>query len=108
MEINENTITLAIDLQGGMCDRLMLGKQGIINNANASLESWKFSAPDDEDIQNMQEITTLENAIAILNTDNFSIHIVNSVKDICRLLGDNFPELDFNNIPFNNNIYRVY
>ena len=112
VEIKDNTITIAVDVQGGMCDRLMLGSKGIINNACASVECWKFNAPDDEDIQKMQYPTTLEDALAILFTDNFDIEIVKSKEDIQRLLADDLElnlEFDFNNIPFKkDNIYNIY
>lgn len=110
-EITENTITLAIDLQGGLCDRLMLGKQGIINNANASLECWKYNAPDDEDIQELKELQypqDIEHALNILYTDNFDIAIVTSTEQIKELLQDNEIEIDLNNIKFENNIYKIY
>ena len=108
MDILDDTITIAVDLQGGMCDRLMLGKQGIINNAIASLDSWKFLAPDDEDIQNMPYPTDIENALAILFTDNFHVEVVKDLKQIQELLKDNEVEIDLSNISFEDNIYRIY
>ena len=109
VEIKDNTITIAVDVQGGMCDRLMLGSKGIINNACASLECWKFNAPDDEDIQEMQYPTTLEDALAILFTDNFHVEIVTNNKKVQELLSDNEVNIDFNNILFDkDNIYKIY
>ena len=58
-EITDKTILLALDNQGGMCDRLMPGRKGIVNNANAIIETWKFLAPDDEDFKSMKFITGL-------------------------------------------------
>lgn len=108
MKITEKTITIAVDTMGGMCDRLMLGKNGILNNACYSLECWKYNAPDDEDIQNMQYPTNIENAISILNTDNFYIEIITDVKRIKELLQDNEIDIDLNNIKFENNVYNIY
>lgn len=108
MRITEKTITIAVDKTGGGCDRLMLGKNGILNNANYSLECWKYNAPDDEDIQNMQYPTNIENAISILNTDNFYIEIITDVKRVKELLQDNEINIDLNNIKFENNVYNIY
>ena len=109
MNIKENTITIAVDKSGGMCDRLMLGEKGIINNACYSLECWKYNAPDDEDIQNMSYPTTLKNAIAILNTDNFYIEIVTTTDRIKELLQDEEIEINLNNIQFKeDNTYNIY
>lgn len=109
MEIKENTITIAVDTQGGMCDRLMLGTQGIIYNAKCSLECWKYNAPDDEDIQRMKEPTTVEDALAILFTDNFHVEVVTSKEEVIKLLEDIEPnDFDFNNIPFENNVFSLY
>lgn len=108
MTIEENTITIAVDLQGGMCDRLMLGTQGIINNAKATLECWKYNAPDDEDIQEMKEPTDIHDAIAMLVTDNFHIEKVKDLNQIKELLKDKDIELDLNNIEFTDNVYNIY
>lgn len=77
-EITDKTILLALDNQGGMCDRLMLGRKGIVSNANASIETWKFNAPDEEDFKDMKLITgttdkDVATAITILKTDNYSL-----------------------------------
>lgn len=77
-EVTDETILLALDNQGGLCDKLMLDRKGIINNANASIETWKFNAPDDEDLKDMKLITgttdsDVATAITILKTDNYSI-----------------------------------
>ena len=107
-DIKEDTITIAVDLQGGMCDRLMLGTQGIINNAVASLDSWKFLAPDDEDVQSMENPKDIENALAILFTDNFHVEVVKDLKQIQELLKDNEVSIDLNHVEFTDNIYRIY
>lgn len=108
--INDNTITVAIDLQGGLCDRLMLGAQGIINNAKLSLECLKFNSPDDEilEIYNSWKIDSLENALEILKTDNFHIEIVSSIEQLKSLLQDDNLCLDLENIKFENNLYTIY
>ena len=110
-DIKDDTITIAVDLQGGLCDRLMLGKQGIINNANASIECWKYNAPDDEDILELKELVCpqdIEHALNILYTDNFGIAIVNSAEQIKELLKDNEIEIDLDTIEFEDNIYKIY
>ena len=89
-EITDKTILLALDNQGGMCDRLMLGRKGIVSNANASIETWKFNAPGDEDFKDMKLITgttdkDVANAITILKTDNYSILPTNNT-----IVGDDF------------------
>ena len=107
-DIKDDTITIAVDMQGGMCDRLMLGTQGIINNAKASVECWKFNAPDDEDIQAMQYPTDVNNALAILFTDNFHVEIVTSSEQINKLLDDNDINIDLKDIPFKDNMFSIY
>ena len=110
-DIKEDTIILAIDLQGGLCDRLMLGTKGIINNANASIECWKFNAPQDEDLKALHElkdVEDLQDALQILNTDNFSLHIVESTEQIKELLQDEKLDIDINNISFKNYLYTIY
>ena len=107
-DIKEDTITIAVDTVGGMGDRLMLSTQGIINNAGCSLSCWKFNAPDDKDIQDMEYPTDLDNALAILNTDNFSVHIVEGIGQVRELLQDKELELDLDSIEFKNNMYSIY
>lgn len=108
--IDENTITLAIDLQGGLCDRLMLGTHGIINNAKTSLECWKFNAPDDEilEIYNKMKIDTLEDALAILHTDNFKIEVVEDEEHIKNLIQDENLQIDLSDITFHDGLYDIY
>lgn len=108
MEIKDDTITLAVDLQGGMCDRLMLGSKGIINNAKASVDCWKFNAPDDEDIINMQYPTDIEGALAILFTDNFKVEVITKSEQINELLQDNEINIDLKDIPFKDNMFTIY
>jgi hypothetical protein len=109
--INDNTITVAIDLQGGLCDRLMLGIQGIINNANASIECWKFNSPTDEDLKELNKLQSpkdLENALEVLKTDNFHVEIVSNIEQLKSLLQDDNLCLDLENIKFENNLYTIY
>ena len=108
MEIKDDTITLAVDLQGGMCDRLMLGSKGIINNAKASLDCWKFNAPDDEDIQALQYPDNVENALAFLIMDNYDIHVITKSEQINELLQDNEINIDLKDIPFKGNLFTIY
>lgn len=112
MEIKDNTITIAVDTMGGMCDRLMLGTQGIINNAGYSVECWKFNAPDDNDLQALEEPTTVEDALAILFTDNFHVEVVKNKEEVIKLLEDfegNYNDFDFDNIPFKeDNTFSLY
>ena len=123
-EITDKTILLALDNQGGMCDRLMLGRKGIVSNANASIETWKFNAPGDEDFKDMKLITgttdkDVANAITILKTDNYSILPTNNT-----IVGDDFvvgrnilntgnsehvTVVDLNEVEFGeNNLYNLY
>ena len=123
-EITDKTILLALDNQGGMCDRLMLGRKGIVSNANASIETWKFNAPDNEDFKDMKLITgttdkDVATAITILKTDNYSILPTNNT-----IVGDDFVVgrnilntgnnehvtiVDINEVEFGeNNLYNLY
>ena len=123
-EITDKTILLALDNQGGMCDRLMLGRKGIISNANASIETWKFNAPDEEDFKDMKLITgttdkDVATAITILKTDNYSILPTDNT-----IVGDDFvvgrnilntgnnehvTVVDLSEVEFGeNNLYNLY
>ena len=123
-EITDKTVLLALDNQGGMCDRLMLGRKGIVSNANASIETWKFNAPGDEDFKDMKLITgttdkDVATAITILKTDNYSILPTNNT-----IVGDDFvvgrnilntgnsehvTVVDLNEVEFGeNNLYNLY
>ena len=123
-EITDKTILLALDNQGGMCDRLMLGRKGIVSNANASIETWKFNAPGDEDFKDMKLITgttdkDVVTAITVLKTDNYSILPTNNT-----IVGDDFvvgrnilntgnsehvTVVDLNEVEFGeNNLYNLY
>ena len=106
--ITDKTITLAVDTQGGMCDRLMLGEQGIINNAKISLECWKLNAPDDEDTQSIPEPKTVREALGILWTDNFYTVEVKTLEEIQEHCQDKNISLDLNNIEFTDNMYKIY
>lgn len=122
-EITDKTILLALDNQSGMCDRLMLGRKGIVNNANATIEAWKFNAPDDKDIQDIKIITgttdkDVANAIYILKTDNYSILPTNiSIVGDDFIIGRNILNkgnksitiVDLNEVEFGeNNLYNLY
>ena len=123
-EITDKTILLALDSEGGMCDRLMLGRKGIVSNANASIETWKFNAPGDEDFKDMKLITgttdkDVATAITVLKTDNYSILPTNNT-----IVGDDFVVgrnilntgnskhvtiVDLNEVEFGeNNLYNLY
>lgn len=108
--IDENTVTIAVDLQGGLCDRLMLGTHGIINNAKASLECWKFNAPDDEtlEIYSKMKVDTLKDALAILHTDNFKVEVVEDEEHIKKLLQDESIQIDLGYITFHDGLYSIY
>ena len=123
-EITDKTILLALDNQGGMCDRLMLGRKGIVSNANASIETWKFNALDDEDFKDMKFITgttdkDVATAITILRTDGYNILSTSNT-----IVGDDFvvgrnilntgnnehvTVVDLNEVEFGeNNLYNLY
>lgn len=122
-EITDETILLALDNQDGMCDRLMLGRKGIVNNANATIETWKFNAPDDEDFKDMKLITgttdsDVANAIYILKTDNYSILPTDITivgddfvisRNILNKCNKNITIVDLNEVEFGeNNLYNLY
>lgn len=126
-DIKDDTLMLSIDVFGGLSDRILLGKKGLIENANATIQMWKFTASeDDKDIQNLKEITgttdeDLENALCILNTDNFDVSIIQNGKTYIienAIVGTNFVEveennkltlIDINKINFNDrNIYSIF
>ena len=123
-EITDKTILLALDNQGGMCDRLMLGRKGIVSNANASIETWKFNAPDNEDFKDMKLITgttdkDIATAITILKTDNYSILPTdNTIVGDDFIVGRNILNtgnnehvtiVDLNEVEFGeNNLYNLY
>ena len=123
-EITDKTILLALDNQGGMCDRLMLGRKGIVSNANASIETWKFNSPDNEDFKDMKLITgttdkDVATAITILKTDNYSIlPTTNTIVGDDFVVGRNILNtgnskhvtvVDLNEVEFGeNNLYNLY
>ena len=77
-DINDSTILLAVDEMGGMCDRIMKGRKGIIANANASVQAWKANGFDNDDVE-IKEVTgntdeDIEQALIYLETDNFTIY----------------------------------
>ena len=75
-DINDSTILLAVDEMGGMCDRIMKGRKGIIANANASVQAWKANGFDDEEVKEVTGITddNIAQALIYLETDNFTIY----------------------------------
>lgn len=122
-EITDTTILLALDNQGGMCDRLMLGRKGIVSNANAIIETWKFLTPDDEDFKNMKFITGTTDkdvaaAIFILKTDNYSILPTDNTivgedfvvgRNVLNAGNKNITVVDLNKVEFGeNNLYNLY
>lgn len=108
MEIKDDTITIAVDMQGGMCDRLMLGTKGIINNAKASVDCWKFNAPDDDDLQTLPYPADVEHALMILSTDNFHVEVVTSSEQIKKLLQDDEVNINLKDVEFEDNMFRIY
>ena len=75
-DINDDTILLAVDEMGGMCDRLMKGRKGIVANANATIQPWKANGFDDEEVKEVTGITddNIAQALIDLETDNFTIY----------------------------------
>lgn len=118
--ITDYTVLLAIDIQGGMCDRLMLGRKGLIANANASIECWNVDR-DEEDIMDLiptENITVedMEHALNVLYTDNFVV--VKTDKTIVTeeyiigkelaIMDSKLITVDLCNVEFNENgLYRI-
>ena len=78
-EIDDNTILLAYDNQGGMCDRLMKGRKGIIANANVTIQAWNDNGLDDGGVMPINQLSgTTDNdivqALIYLEADNFTIY----------------------------------
>ena len=62
---------------GGMSDRLMRGRKGIVANANATIQAWNFTKSDDEvEIKEVAGTTDedIAQALIYLETDNFTIY----------------------------------
>lgn len=123
-DINDDTILLAVDEMGGMCDRLMRGRKGIVANANVTVQAWKANGFDDNDVE-IKEVTgttdeDIKQALTYLETDNFAIYnltqgqtIVTSEYIVGRNLtvADKHVQLevvDLNKVEFNeNNLYSI-
>lgn len=67
----EVPVYLCVDCQGGMCDRLCFGDKALISNAEASRTCMNEQLQDTDDY--ISEIKDVNNAIAILTTDNFDV-----------------------------------
>ncbi len=122
-DINDDTILLAVDESRGECDRIMKGRKGIVTNANATIQAWNFTKPDDEvEIKEVTGITDedIEQALFYLATDNFTIYnltqgqtIVTSEYIVGRNLtvADKHVQLevvDLDKVEFNeNNLYSI-
>ena len=121
-DINDDTILLAVDEVGGMCDRLMRGRKGIVANANVTVQAWNTSDFDDEEIKEVTGITDedIAQALIYLETDNFTIYnltqgqtIVTSEYIVGRNLtvADKHVQLevvDLNKVEFNkDNLYSI-
>ena len=121
-DINSDTILLAVDEVGGMCDRLMRGRKGIVANANVTVQAWNTSDFDDEEIKEVTGITDedIAQALIYLETDNFTIYnltqgqtIVTSEYIVGRNLtvADKHVQLevvDLNKVEFNkDNLYSI-
>ena len=81
MEIKDDTVLLAVDMSGGMCDRLMLGKKGLVSNANVFIEALNIIVKEEENYEEIRELLDtnnitdeiVEEAISILIQNNFTI-----------------------------------
>jgi len=65
-------VYLCVDSQGGQCDRLCFGDKALIDNANASIDCWN----DGRTEERYEYVNDTDNALSILNTDNFDVSIV--------------------------------
>ena len=122
-DINDDTILLAVDDMGGMCDRLMKGRKGIVANANATIQTWNFTKPDDEVETKEVEGTTDEDiaqALIYLETVNFTIYNLTQGQTIVTgeyIVGRNLTVadkhvqlevVDLDKVEFDeNNLYRI-
>ena len=122
-DINDDTILLAVDEMGGMCDRLMRGRKGIVANANAAIQTWNFTKPDDEVETKEVEGTTDEDiaqALIYLGTVNFTIYNLTQGQTIVTgeyIVGRNLTVadkhvqlevVDLDKVEFDeNNLYRI-
>ena len=122
-DINDDTILLAVDDMGGMSDRLMRGRKGIVANANATIQAWNFTKPDDE--VEIKEVTgttdeDIAQALIYLETDNFTIYNLTQGQTIVTsgyIVGRNLtvadkyvelPVVDLDKVEFNeDNLYTI-
>ena len=123
-DINDDTILLAVDEMGGMCDRIMKGRKGIIANANASVQAWKANGFDNDDVE-IKEVAgatdeDIAQALIYLETDNFTIYNLTQGQTIVTgeyIVGRNLTVadkhvqlevVDLNKGEFNeNNLYSI-
>ena len=121
-DINDDTILLAVDEMGGMCDRLMKGRKGIVANANATIQAWKANGFDDEEVKEVTGITddNIAQALIYLETDNFTIYNLTQGQTIVTgeyIVGRNLTVadkhvqlevVDLDKVEFNeNNLYSI-
>ena len=121
-DINDDTILLAVDEVGGMCDRLMRGRKGIVANANVTVQAWNTSDFDNEEIKEVTGITDedIAQALIYLETDNFTIYNLTQGQTIVTseyiagrnlTVADKHVQLevvDLNKVEFNkDNLYSI-
>ena len=122
--ISNITITVAFDVSGGMCDRVMLGREGIKNNANATIECFNVDVIDDEDrFEPIKDLSDdeISRAISMLELDNFCVLFVTDktiVFDnivigrdllVSNVINKDITVVDVNKIEFDeNNMYRIF
>lgn len=66
----ELPVYLCLDSSGGMSDRLCIGDQALIDNANATVEVW-YNTSQGREVY--LEVASVEKAIEILSEDNFEV-----------------------------------
>ena len=123
-DINDDTILLAVDEMGGMCDRIMKGRKGIVANANVTIQAWKANGFDDDEVEIKEVAGTTDEDIApaliYLETDNFTIYNLTQGQTIVTgeyIVGRNLTVadkhvqlevVDLDKVEFNeNNLYSI-
>ena len=101
--VNHDTITVALDTTGGMCDRVMLGREGIKNNANATIDCHNANVIDDEDkFEPIKDLSDdeISRAMTMLAVDNFCVLFVTDRTIIFDnlVIGRDLLVVDDNNI----------